>query len=86
VTEESLTQKFGEHGTVVSARVVSDRETGRSRGFGFVDVEDADAQKVVAAMNGYQWDGRAIVVNEARPKTEGRGDRGDRRPRSFSRG
>ena len=85
-TEEQITQKFGEHGAVVSARIVTDRETGRSRGFGFVDMEDADAQKAVAAMNGYQWDGRAIVVNEARPKTEGRSDRGgDRRPRSFSR-
>ena len=82
-TEEELTQKFGEHGAVVAARIVSDRETGRSKGFGFVEMEEADAPKAIAAMNGYKWGERAIVVNEARPRTENR-DGGNRRG-SFSR-
>ena len=68
VNAEELQAKFAEQVPVVSARVVSDRETGRSRGFGFVDVEDADAEKAVTAMNGYSWGGRPITVNEAKPK------------------
>ena len=68
VGEEELKQEFGKHGAVVSARVVMERDTGRSRGFGFVDVEDNDAEKIVNAMNGYAWNGRPIVVNEARPR------------------
>jgi RNA recognition motif-containing protein len=69
VNAEELQAKFAEHVPVVSSRVVSDRETGRSRGFGFVDVEDADAEKAVNAMNGYSWGGRPITVNEAKPKS-----------------
>ena len=69
VNAEELQAKFAEHVAVVSARVVSDRETGRSRGFGFVDVEDADAEKAIQAMNGYAWGGRPITVNEAKPKS-----------------
>lgn len=68
VGEEDLKQLFGQHGAVVSARVVMERDTGRSRGFGFVDVEDNDAEKIVNAMNGYSWNGRPITVNEARPR------------------
>ena len=86
-TEAELTEKFGEFGAVVAARVVTDRETGRSRGFGFVEMEEADAAKAIAAMNGYQWGERAVVCNEARPKTDNGGGRsggGDRR-KSFSR-
>ena len=70
VGEEDLKKTFGEHGTVVGARVVMERDTGRSRGFGFVDVEDNDADKVVSAMNGFSWNGRQIVVNEARPRSQ----------------
>jgi len=67
-TEQELTNAFEAHGQVISARIVTERETGRSRGFGFVEVEDADAQKMVKAMNGFSLGGRAIIVNEARPK------------------
>lgn len=68
-TEQELTTSFEAHGQVVSARIVTERETGRSRGFGFVEVEDADAGKMIKAMNGFSLGGRALLVNEARPKT-----------------
>lgn len=74
VKDEDLKTKFSEFGNVLSARIVTDKFTGRSRGFGFVDMEDADAQKAIEAMAGYSWDGREITCNEARPKTE-RSDR-----------
>ena len=67
-TEAELTSSFEAHGQVISARMVTERETGRSRGFGFVEVEDADTQKMIKAMNGYSLGGRALIVNEARPK------------------
>ena len=67
-TEAELTSSFEAHGQVISARMVTERETGRSRGFGFVEVEDADAQKMIKAMNGSSLGGRALIVNEARPK------------------
>jgi RNA recognition motif-containing protein len=69
-TDADLQAKFAEFGTVLSARIVTDKFSGRSRGFGFVDMEDADAEKAIAGMNGYKWDGREITVNEARPKRE----------------
>ena len=68
-TEAELTSSFEAHGQVISARIVTERETGRSRGFGFVEVEDADAQKIIKAMNGFSLGGRALMVNEARPKS-----------------
>ncbi len=71
VTDADLADKVGEFGKVVSARVVTDRETGRSRGFGFVEVEEGDAQAVIESMNGLEWNGRALTVNEARER-EGR--------------
>lgn len=79
VKDSDLEAKFSEFGKVLSARVVSDKFTGRSRGFGFVDMEDADAEKAIAAMNGQNWEGRDITCNEARPKTDKppRRDRGD---------
>lgn len=67
-TEEELSQAFSAHAQVKSCRIITDRETGRSRGFGFVEVEDADAERAVTAMNGTQLDGRDLVVNEARPR------------------
>jgi RNA recognition motif-containing protein len=70
ITDADLQAKFGEFGSVLSARIVTDKFSGRSRGFGFVDMEDADAEKAIAGMNGYKWDGREITVNEARPKRE----------------
>jgi RNA recognition motif-containing protein len=68
-TNETLGQIFAAHGKVDSAEVIMDRMTGRAKGFGFVEMStDQEAQAAVAALNGQQIDGRAIVVNEARPK------------------
>ena len=75
-TQEELEQAFAEHGTVVSATIITDRDTGRSKGFGFVEFEnEEDGKKAVEAFNGKEFNGRTITVNEARPK-EDRGDRG----------
>jgi len=66
-TDAQLTQLFGAHGEVIDARIVTDRETGRSRGFGFVTMASADAaQNAIRALNGYSLEGRSLVVNEAR--------------------
>ena len=69
-TNDSLRDAFAQAGTVVSANVLMDKMTGRSRGFGFVELEDADADKAIDALNGKELDGRKIVVNEARPMAE----------------
>ncbi|MDD5594028.1 MAG: RNA-binding protein [Candidatus Margulisbacteria bacterium] len=82
VTDADLQGKFSEFGNVVSARVVTDKLSGKSRGFGFVDMDDADAEKAMAAMAGYKWGDREITVNEARPKGEG-GPRRERREPRF---
>ena len=78
-TDAELSAKFAEHGNVSSARIVTDKSTGRSRGFGFVDMEDADAQKAIAAMSGYKWGERELTVNEAKPKSDNRERSGGRR-------
>jgi cold-inducible RNA-binding protein len=66
--DENLVEIFSQCGTVVSAKVISDRETGRSKGFGFVEMgSDAEAQAAISKFNGADFDGRAITVNEARP-------------------
>lgn len=68
VTEGQLQELFAAHGTVESARVITDKFTGRSRGFGFVEMSStAEAQKAIEALNGTELEGRTIVVNEARP-------------------
>jgi RNA recognition motif-containing protein len=67
-TEADLVDIFRQHGTVISSRIATDRDTGRARGFGFVEVEDADAEKMVAAMNDTELGGRRVVVNEARQR------------------
>jgi len=67
---EELANAFSEHGEVLGSRVITDRETGRSRGFGFVEVGDEDAEAMIAAMNGTELDGRVITVNEARAREE----------------
>ena len=67
----ALQELFGQYGTVVSAQVISDRETGRSRGFGFVEMStDEEAQAAIAALNGLEHNGRALTVNEAKPREE----------------
>ena len=74
VTDGDLAQMFGAHGTVESAQVIMDRDTGRSKGFGFVEMgSDQEAQAAIAALSGKEHDGRALTVNEARPKAEGGG-------------
>jgi RNA recognition motif-containing protein len=71
VRDDSLQQAFGQFGTVTSAKVMMDRETGRSKGFGFVEMgSDAEAQAAINGMNGQPLEGRAIVVNEARPRED----------------
>src|ERR1044071_3925923 len=71
VRDESLQAAFAQFGTVTSAKVMMDRETGRSKGFGFVEMSSAvEAQAAINAMNGQSLEGRAIVVNEARPREE----------------
>lgn len=88
-TTESVREAFTPHGDVTDVHVVTDRQTGQSRGFAFVTMgDDAQAHKAIAAMNGAMLDGRALRVNEAEPRPQrdnhgggggGRGDRGDRR-------
>jgi RNA recognition motif-containing protein len=71
IRDEDLQQAFAQYGSVSSAKVMMDRDTGRSKGFGFVEMgSDAEAQAAINAMNGQALDGRAIVVNEARPREE----------------
>src|SRR5204863_4611137 len=79
VTEGDLSKMFEAHGTVESAQVIMDRDTGRSKGFGFVEMKtDQEAQAAIAALNGQDAGGRPLTVNEARPKTEGGRGRGGR--------
>ncbi len=79
VADSDLQRLFEAHGSVVSAQVIMDRDTGRSKGFGFVEMgSDSEAQAAIADMNGKQVDGRSLTVNEARPKPEGGGGRGGR--------
>ena len=77
-TDDSLQAHFAAAGTVASAKVVTDRESGRSRGFGFVEYEDdAEADKAIETLNNSELDGRTITVNEARPREDKpRGDFG----------
>lgn len=71
VRDDELQQAFAPFGTVTSAKVMMDRDTGRSKGFGFVEMgSDAEAQAAINGMNGQALEGRAIVVNEARPREE----------------
>lgn len=68
-TEADMVQYFSNYATVLSARIISDRETGRSRGFGFIEVpEDTDVANLIEQTNGVDYNGRALVVNEAQPK------------------
>jgi len=71
VRDDNLQQHFAEFGSVTSAKVMMDRDSGRSKGFGFVEMgSDAEAQAAINGLNGQSMDGRALVVNEARPKEE----------------
>jgi len=78
-SDASLNEAFAQFGAVTEAKVIMDRETGRSRGFGFVTYSDnADADKAVAQMDGKTLDGRTVRVNEAQEKSSGGGGRGGR--------
>jgi RNA recognition motif-containing protein len=80
-TDDSLRDSFAPYGTVVSASVITDRETGRSKGFGFVEMStQQEAQDAIKALDGTDMEGRAIKVNIARPRTED--DRRTSRPRT----
>lgn len=83
-TESKLQDLFAAHGDVVSVSVVTDRYTGRPRGFAFVEMAtDGGAQAAIAALNGQEVDGRALTVNEARPSRPRGGDRGRRDRRDW---
>src|SRR5829696_5745417 len=77
VDSSELEQLFGAHGQVVSAQIINDRDTGRSKGFGFVEMaSDSEADAAIAALNGQESNGRALTVNEARPREERSGGGG----------
>lgn len=83
--DQDLSNLFAQHGEVSSAKIVTDKFTGRSKGFGFVEMPNDDqAQAAITALNGTDVDGRSIVVNESRPKQEGGG--GGFKKRSFGGG
>ncbi len=89
IRDEDLQQQFAEFGTLVSAKVMMDRETGRSKGFGFVEMSSADeAQAAIRGLNGQALDGRPLTVNVARPREErsGGGFGGGRRDGGYSNG
>ncbi|OGU60721.1 MAG: RNA-binding protein [Ignavibacteria bacterium GWF2_33_9] len=71
-TDESLKEIFTEYGQVQSAKVIVDRETGRSKGFGFVEMSDNAARKAITELNETEYEGKQITVNEARPKENNR--------------
>ncbi len=76
VTDDQLRAMFGPYGSVQTAQVITDRDTGRSKGFGFVEMgSDQEAQAAITGMHGQMSDGRALTVNEAKPKESGGGNR-----------
>jgi RNA recognition motif-containing protein len=75
-TEEAVRALFSQHGTVESVSLINDRETGRPRGFGFVEMSRADAQKAIQSLNGFEMGGRPLKVNEAQDKPRGGGGGG----------
>ncbi|HLN03861.1 MAG TPA: RNA-binding protein [Bryobacteraceae bacterium] len=84
-TEDSIRELFESQGTVESVKLMTDRDTGRSRGFAFVEMADADADRAIKSLNGTNFGGRALNVNEARPKVERGGGREEGRSRRAPR-
>jgi cold-inducible RNA-binding protein len=82
-TSDELAALFGKVGAVTSAQVITDRETGRSRGFGFVEMNDEDARKAIDQLTGADFNGRSITVNEARPRAPRGGGGGGNRDRRY---
>lgn len=79
-TEEQISELFGQFGEVLSIKLIKDRETGRFRGFGFVEMEDADAERAINALNDTDYNGRKVQVNEAKERAERSGGDRPRRP------
>jgi len=77
-TESQIRELFGKHGDVQSVALINDRETGRPRGFGFVEIDDAGMQAAIKALDGYEMDGRTLSVNEAQDKPRNSGGGGGR--------
>jgi len=67
-TEDGLREAFAQHGEVLGCRIITEKATGRSRGYGFVEVNEEEAEKMIESMNGVELDGRRLVVNEAKPR------------------
>ncbi|HEY9064955.1 MAG TPA: RNA-binding protein [Burkholderiaceae bacterium] len=87
VSDDTLQQRFAEFGTVASAKVMTDRDTGRSKGFGFVEMgSDAQAQAAIRGLHDQSLDGRSLIVNEARPKEDRSGSFGGGRRGGGGRG
>ena len=84
ISDDQLHDMFAKFGTPDSARVITDRDTGQSKGFGFVEFSNDDQAKQALSLNGTEFGGRSLTVNEARPKTEGGGGGGGGARRSFS--
>ena len=84
-TEDSLRALFTQHGTVESVKIISDRDTGRPRGFGFIEMSNSDASRAMQALNGKDFEGRSLKVNEAqeRERSGGGGGRGGGAPRRY---
>ncbi len=86
-TERELESAFGSYGTVSTARIATDRDTGRARGFGFVEMPNAaEAQAAISGMNGKELQGRTLTVNEARPREERGGGGGGNRSGGYGGG
>ncbi|MBN2723242.1 MAG: RNA-binding protein [Deltaproteobacteria bacterium] len=82
-SEDELKELFGQHGDVQSVKIIVDRDSGRSRGFGFIEMEEAQALTAIDAVNGYEFMGRNLRVNEANERTGNRGNRGRFGNRSY---
>jgi RNA recognition motif-containing protein len=78
-TEDSLRNLFAAHGTVEKVSLITDRDTGKPRGFGFVEMSNSDASRAMQALNGKDFEGRALRINEAQERERGGGGRGPRR-------
>ena len=76
-TEDAVREMFSKHGNVQSVALINDRETGRPRGFGFVELDDAAVAPAISALDGFEMDGRALKVNEAQDRPKGGGGTGN---------
>ena len=82
-TDAEVRELFAQHGTVESVSLITDRDTGRPRGFGFVEMSNADASRAMQELNGKDFEGRALRVSEAQEREQSGGSRGGGRPRRY---